>query len=74
MLILEVYLNARRMHAEQNLCPQGVCIGSLWARRQIGHSNLLSNGGSNLASNPSMSETENKERERERKREGKREI
>lgn len=44
------YPSALRMQEEQNLWPQGVCMGSLCASRQMGHSSLLSSGGSNLAS------------------------
>ena len=57
------------MQAEQKRWPHGVCIGSLCARRHIGHSKRLSNGGSNLASNPSMVTKGEREREEERERE-----
>ena len=52
--VTDTYLRARRMQEAQNLCPQGVCRGSRWASKQMGHSNRLSNGGSNLASYPSI--------------------
>ena len=41
------------MQPLQNLCPQLVCTGSRRPRRQIGHSYLLSSGGSKNSSYPS---------------------
>lgn len=41
------------MQPPQNLWPQLVCTGSLRPRRQIGHSYLLSSGGSKNSSYPS---------------------
>lgn len=38
-------------------------MGSRWAKRQMGHSSLLSKGGSNLASYPSiLNDTTDRER------------
>ena len=47
------HLIERRIQPLQNLCPQLVCTGSLRPRRQIGHSYLLSSGGSKYSSYPS---------------------
>ena len=41
------------MQPLQNLCPQVVCTGSRSPKRQIGHSYLLSKGGSKYSSYPS---------------------
>ena len=47
------HLIERRIQPLQNLCPQLVCTGSFRTRRQIGHSYLLSSGGSKYSSYPS---------------------
>ena len=47
------HLIERKMQPLQNLCPQVVCTGSRSPKRQIGHSYLLSKGGSKYSSYPS---------------------
>lgn len=47
------HLIERRTQPRQNLCPQLVCTGSRRPTRQIGHSYLLSSGGSKNSSYPS---------------------
>lgn len=56
------YLIDLMMQALQNLCPQGVCTASRNAIRQMGHSYLLSRGGSNSTSYPWVSSRKELER------------
>lgn len=50
------------MQALQNLWPHGVCTGSRKAIKQMGHSYLLSKGGSNSTSYPWISSMKELER------------
>lgn len=50
------------MQALQNLWPQGVCTASRKAIKQMGHSYLLSRGGSNSTSYPWISSMKELER------------
>ena len=52
-LLFGAYLIELTIHLLQNLCPQLVCTGSRSPKRQIGHSYLLSSGGSKYSSYPS---------------------
>ena len=53
LMSYQAYLIERKIQPLQNLCPQLVCTGSRSPKRQIGHSYLLSNGGSKYSSYPS---------------------
>ena len=61
-LLMLTYLIDLMMQALQNLWPQGVCTASRNAIKQMGHSYLLSRGGSNSTSYPWISSIKELER------------
>lgn len=62
IFLMFTYLIDLMIQALQNLWPQGVCTASRNAIKQMGHSYLLSRGGSNSTSYPWISSTKELER------------